>query len=82
MRKSKTSLQEKIQNTYKRHIEKRCKVKSQKEEEERKMIESLKKDKAMLMEQHEKEKKTRFRVQNLVKKDGFCGDGSERIECL
>ena len=58
-------------DNYKRHLEKRCKVKAKKDEEERLMIESLKKDKEMLMEQHEKEKdEYRKQIEKLIDKVG------------
>ena len=54
-----------------RHIKKYCKVKATKDEEERLMIESLRKDKEKMLEQHEKEKEEyRKQIEKLIDKVG------------
>ena len=58
-------------DNYKRHIEKRCKVKALKNDEERLMMEEFRKDKELLLEQHEKERKEyRKQIEKLLDKVG------------
>ena len=58
-------------DNYNRHIANRCKVKIKKDEEEKYMMESLKKDKERMIEQHEKERNEyRKQIEKLLDKVG------------
>ena len=58
-------------DNYNRHLEKRCKVKLKKEEEELLIINDLKKEKEFMREQHEKEKEDyRKQIEKLLDKVG------------